>query len=124
MVLEDEPTFKATAVFKPAQVLALPAPAAVPVAGKPRFRARVDEGTSFADFLAARKKQNAGGPGRPAAAPVRRVTRAEAEKALESGVTAMRAVYAWAYGFESKSGRMDWLRSRVMDAVRDEQSDE
>ena len=133
MVLDYEPTFKASAVFT-APVLALPAPYAVPaaaraivppVAGKPRVRARVDEGTSFADFLAARKKQNAGGSGRPAAAPVRRVSRADAEAALKTGASAMRAIYAWCYGFETKSGNLAWLRQKVTEAIGDEEkSDE
>ena len=124
-VLEDEPVLKRTTAFKPAPLLALPAPAAadraliVPMASKPRVRARVEDGSSFAEFLAARKRQSTGGPGRPAAQVLRRISRLDAEEALRSGVSAMRAVYAWAYGYETTSGRLDWLRSKVMDAIDD-----
>ena len=127
MVLDYEPTFKATTAFKPAPLLALPAPmqqvnakAIVPVA-KPRVRARLDEGTSFADFLAMRKKQNTGGPGRSAAPVVRRLSRAEAEAALGAGTAATRAAYAFCYDFETHSGNLKWLRSKVMEAIDDEE---
>ena len=50
---------------------------------------------------------------------LRRISRLDAEEALRSGVSAMRAVYAWAYGYETTSGRLDWLRSKVMDAIDD-----
>ena len=89
------------------------------MASKPRVRARVEDGSSFAEFLAARKRQSTGGPGRPAAQVLRRISRLDAEEALRSGVSAMRAVYAWAYGYETTSGRLDWLRSKVMDAIDD-----
>ena len=56
--------------------------ATVPVpAVKLRVRARVDDGASFEDFLAARKKQNTGGPGRFASPVLRHVTRVQAEEA-------------------------------------------
>ena len=71
-----------------------------------------------------RKKQNVGGPGQTAAAVVRRVSRAEAEhcswQAMESGQSAMRAVYAWCYGFETTSGNLKWLRAKVWEAIGDE----
>ena len=123
MLLDYEPTFKASAVFNPAPLMALPAPmqqvnakAIVPVA-KPRVRARLDEGTSFADFLAMRKKQNTGGPGRSAAPVVRRLSRAEAEAALEAGTAATRAAYAFCYDFETHSGNLKWLRNKVLEAI-------
>ena len=125
-LLEDEPVCTTSAAFKPAPLLALHAHApqasalaTVPVtAVKPRVRAHVDEGASFENFLAARKKQNTGGPGRIASPVLRRVTRVQAEEALES-VSAMRAVYAWCYGFETNSGNMPWLRAKVIAAIDD-----
>ena len=125
-LLEDEPVYTTSAAFKPAPLLALHAHApqasalaTVPVtAVKPRVRAHVDEGASFENFLAARKKQNTGGPGRIASPVLRRVTRVQAEEALES-VSAMRAVYAWCYGFETNSGNMPWLRAKVIAAIDD-----
>ena len=130
-VLEDEPVFKTTTAFlKPAPLLALPAPvqlqaakAIVPVA-KPRARARVEDGATFADFLALRKKQNVGGPGRTAAPVVRRLSHAEAEAALEAGTAATRAAYAFCYGFETHSGNLKWLRSKVLEAIGGEQGDD
>ena len=79
--------------------------------------------TSFAEFLAAHKKTHSHGPGR-AAAPVKRwLTRAEATLALGSGMSAQRAAYAWAYGFETKSGNLQWLRNKIEEAVRDEREE-
>ena len=130
MVLDYEPVFKTTTAFKPAPLLALPAPvqqqaakAIVPIA-KPRARARVEDGATFADFLALRKKQNVGGPGRSAAPVVRRLSHAEATAALEAGTAATRAAYAFCYGFETHSGNLKWLRSKVLEAIGDEQGDD
>ena len=127
-MLEDEPVLKTTTAFKaPTPMLALPAPvqqqaakAIVPVA-KPRARARVEDGATFADFLALRKKQNVGGPGRSAAPVVRRLSRAEATAALEAGTAATRAAYAFCYGFETHSGNLKWLRSKVLEAIGDDE---
>ena len=60
-----------------------------------------------------RKKQNVGGPGRTAAPVVRRLSRAEAEAALEAGTSATRAAYAFCYAFETQSGNLKWLRSKA-----------
>jgi hypothetical protein len=78
--------------------------------------------TSFADFLAAQKvpkKTYSHGPGRSAAPVKRQLTHAEATLALSSGIVAMRAAYAWAYGFATTSGNREWLRNKIEEAVCD-----
>ena len=78
--------------------------------------------TSFADFLAAQKvpkKTYSHGPGRSAAPVKRQLTHAEATLALSSGIVAMRAAYAWAYGFATTSGNREWLRNKIEEAVGD-----
>jgi hypothetical protein len=92
-------------------------------AGGARGRVAVQTSvTSFADFLAAQKvpkKTYAHGPGRSAAPVQRLLTEAEATLALNKGIVAMRAAYAWAYGFATTSGNREWLRNKIEEAVCD-----
>jgi hypothetical protein len=122
--LEAEPVFPSVhaTAFNAAPLLALPAVKHQAV--KPRKAVRVDAGTSFADFLAARKRINVGGPGRCASPVQRALTRDQAEFALGAGVSAMRSAYAFAYGFECTSGNLNWLRRKIEEAVQGEEEEE
>ena len=87
-------------------------------AAKRRVACGVEADTSFSDFLDARqKKPCVGGPGRSAAPVKRRLTREQVVLALRGGVIAQRAAYAYAYGYESTSGNLAWLRRKVEEAV-------
>ena len=93
-------------------------------AAKPRKLARVEDGVSFAEFMASRKRVNTGGPGRSAAPVQRHLSRDEVEHALTSGLSALRSAYAYAYGFECTSGNLAWLRRKVEEAVDNDNEDE
>ena len=87
-------------------------------AAKRRVACGVEASTSFSAFLEARKKKPCvGGPGRSAAPVKRRLTREQVVLALRGGVIAQRAAYAYAYGYESTSGNLAWLRRKVEEAV-------
>ena len=105
--------------------LALPAPLSLSTqmetpATKRRIACGVEAGTSFSDFLEARQKRPCvGGPGRSAAPVKRRLTHEQVTAALRGGVSAQRAAYAFAYGYESTSGNLAWLRRKVEEAVEE-----
>ena len=83
-----------------------------------RVACAVDDGLSFAEFLESRQKRpSTGGPGRAAAPVKRRLTRDQATSAMRGGLAAQRAAYAYAYGYETTSGNLAWLRRKVEEAV-------
>jgi hypothetical protein len=89
-------------------------------ASKRRVACAVEADTCFSDFLEARqKKPCVGGPGRSAAPVKRHLTREQVTLAFRSGLAAQRAAYAYAYGYESTSGNLAWLRRKIEEAVED-----
>ena len=78
----------------------------------------VDDSLTFAEFLESRQKRpSVCGPGRSAAPVKRRLSRHQATTALRGGLAAQRAAYAFAYGYETTSGKLAWLRRKVEEAV-------
>ena len=89
-----------------------------PMASKRRVACAVEADTCFSDFLEARqKKPCVGGPGRSAAPVKRHLTREQVTLAFRGGLAAQRAAYAYAYGYESTSGNLAWLRRKIEEAV-------
>ena len=89
-------------------------------AAKRRVACGIEAGTSFSDFLEARqKKPCVGGPGRSAAPVKRHLTREQVTLAFRGGLASQRAAYAYAYGYESTSGNLAWLRRKIEEAVED-----
>jgi len=90
-----------------------------PMASKRRVACAVEADTCFSDFLARQKKPCVGGPGRSAAPVKRHLTREQVTLAFRGGLAAQRAAYAYAYGYESTSGNLAWLRRKIEEAVDD-----
>ena len=94
--------------------------ALLPMASKRRVACAVEADTCFSDFLEARqKKPCVGGPGRSAAPVKRHLTREQVTLAFRGGLASQRAAYAYAYGYESTSGNLAWLRRKIEEAVED-----
>ena len=48
---------------------------------------------------------------------VRWLTQEQVDAAISGGVNAQRSAYAYAYGYESSSGNLAWLKRKVIEAV-------
>ena len=48
---------------------------------------------------------------------------ARTRQRLTAGLSAMRSAYAFAYGVESKSGNLPWIRRKIEEAVGDDDDD-